>query len=369
MCGISGVVNKLGLLEPQHCEAVIDRMNEHLKHRGPDRLGAWHSPEDKVSLGHTRLSIMDLSDVASQPMQDVTGQYVLSYNGELYNYSSIREYLEKNHGVVFKTTGDTEVFLYGLIHIGVEKFLSMADGMFAAAYLDTATKKLILIRDRAGEKPLYFFDDPSIFAFSSELKPLIEIKDSPSIDSASLYFYLLLRYVPAPYSLIKGIYKLEAGQYLSFCLESHQKEVISYFSWDPDPDLLDASRLSAEKAADVVEALLSESIQSVMSSDVPIGFFLSGGIDSSICAALARKKTQDNINSYTIQFENDPNSEHEISETTAKLLGLRHKKRLISVSEIKERSEVMIQAMDEPNGDRSCVPTFLLSEFAKSDVI
>ena len=228
--------------------------------------------------------------------------------------------------------------------------------MFAAAYLDTATKKLILIRI-GQRKPLYFFDDPSIFAFSSELKPLIEIKDSPSIDSA-LYFYLLLRYVPAPYSLIKGIYKLEAGQYLSFCLESHQKEVISYFSWDPDPDLLDASRLSAEKAADVVEALLSESIQAVMSSDVPIGFFLSGGIDSSICAALARKKTQDNINSYTIQFENDPNSEHEISETTAKLLGLRHKKRLISVSEIKERSEVMIQAMDEPNGDRSAFPHF-----------
>jgi asparagine synthase (glutamine-hydrolysing) len=368
MCGISGLINKKGLLTAEQSLRIISRMNEHLEHRGPDGHGVWNSKDEQVAFGHTRLSIMDLSNSAAQPMRDKTGRYALTYNGELYNHLEIRNHLEKKYGVNFQSSGDTEVFLQGLICLGVEKFLSIAVGMFAAAFYDMVKNEVFLMRDRAGEKPLYYFNENEIFAFSSELKPLIELKADPALDESAFYLYFLLRYVPAPFSLIRDIHKLEPGHFARFCLMTKNFETQAYFSWDPDPDTYEPSPNSFQKVMDEVENELINSIKRCLISDVPVGFFLSGGIDSSLCAALARKHFDSDINSYTVQFENDPESEHNVSEHTAKLIGLNHHKRFISLDELKERSGSIIKAMDEPNGDRSCIPTFLLAEYARSDV-
>lgn len=368
MCGISGLINKNGLLSIDQSCKTIERINQHLEHRGPDGNGVWVSPNNKVTLGHTRLSILDLSTSAAQPMVDHSNRYALTYNGELYNYIEIRNYLQKHFNAKFKSTGDTEVFLQGLIFLGVEKFLSLADGMFAAAFFDNHKNELVLMRDRAGEKPLYFFNESEVFAFSSELKPLIELKKDPVIDESALYLYFLLRYVPAPLSLVNNIFKLEAGHFASFNLNTDTFETSAYFSWEQDPDQFLPNTNEFNNVLNTVEDQLINSLRNCLISDVPVGFFLSGGIDSSLCAALAKKHFDTNINSYTVQFENDPDSEHEVSEKTAKLLGINHHKRFITIDELKHRSESIIQAMDEPNGDRSCIPTFLLAEFARNDV-
>ena len=368
MCGISGLVNKKGLLTIEQSLKIIRRMNEHLEHRGPDGHGIWNSNDGQVAFGHTRLSIMDLSESAAQPMRDTTGRYALTYNGELYNHLEIRSHLEKKYGVRFQSSGDTEVFFQGLICLGVEKFLSIAVGMFAAVFCDTVENEMFLMRDRVGEKPLYYFNENEIFAFSSELKPLIEIKASPALDESAFYLYFLLRYVPAPFSIIRDIHKLEPGNFARFCLKTNNFETQAYFSWDPDSDTYEESSGAFNKVTDEVENELIHSIKRCLISDVPVGFFLSGGIDSSLCAALARKHFNASINSYTVQFENDPESEHNVSEQTAKLIGLNHHKRFITLNELNERSGSIIKAMDEPNGDRSCIPTFLLSEYARRDV-
>lgn len=368
MCGISGLINKKRLLTPAQSFAIISRMNEHLEHRGPDGHGIWTSKDGQVVFGHTRLSIMDLSNSAAQPMCDKTGRYALTYNGELYNHLEIRRFLEKKFRIHFLSSGDTEVFLQGLICLGVEKFLSIAEGMFSAAFYDMDKNEVFLLRDRAGEKPLYYFNENETFAFSSELKSLIELKADPALDQSAFYLYFLLRYVPAPFSLIRDIHKLEPGHFARLCLNTKNFEIQTYFSWDPHPDPYEPSPTSFQKVADEVEHELVNSIKRCLISDVPVGFFLSGGIDSSLCAALARKHFNSDINSYTVQFENDPESEHGVSENTAKLIGLNHHKRFISLEELKERSGSVIKAMDEPNGDRSCIPTFLLAEYARSDV-
>jgi asparagine synthase (glutamine-hydrolysing) len=368
MCGISGLVNKKQLLTAPECTKLINRANIHLEHRGPDGKGVWLSADAKVALGHTRLSILDLSNSADQPMQDVTQRYTLTYNGELYNYIELREFLKNNFKIKFNSTGDTEVFLQGLICLGVEKFLSLADGMFAASFYDKEKNELYLMRDRAGEKPLYYFNEEELFAFASELKPLIELKNNPAIDESSLYLYLLLRYVPAPHSIIKDIFKLEAGHFARYDLNTHTFSSYPYFSWEQDPDQFQPSIENFNKTIVTIEEQLIESLRHRLLSDVPVGFFLSGGIDSSLCAALAKQHFGTEINSYTVQFENDPDSEHEVSEKTSKLLGLNHHNRFITISELQDRSKSIIQAMDEPNGDRSCIPTFLLAEFARRDV-
>ena len=368
MCGISGLIDKNNSLSSDQKMTILSRINTHLEHRGPDGNGIWSPKDGQVAFGHTRLSVLDLTSSASQPMIDPSGQYALTYNGELYNYREIRAHLETQYGVRFQSQGDTEVFFRGLICLGTEKFLSMADGMFAAAFYDYRTNEVFLMRDRAGEKPLFYFNENELFAFSSELKPLIEIKSNPSIDETALYFYFLLRYVPAPFSLIDGIHKLEPGHFMRFCLKNKTIETQAYFSWDSDPDTYEPTATSFQKIMDEVENELVKSLGRCLISDVPVGFFLSGGIDSSLCAALARKHFGANIKSYTVQFENDPESEHQVSEHTARLIGLNHNKRFIKLQELSQRSGAIIKAMDEPNGDRSCIPTFLLSEFARSDV-
>lgn len=368
MCGIAGYVNFSPSANHAHLESVLHQFNRMLAHRGPDATGIWLNDRKTVGFSHARLSILDLSTHAAQPMVDSTGRFVVAFNGEIYNFQEIKRLLEKEFSVNFISNSDTEVVLYGLIHLGIDRFLRLAEGMFAIAFYNSVTQKLCLIRDRVGEKPLYYYNTKDKFVFSSELKPIIGHVDNLALNIDSIYLYFLLRYVPAPFTIFTGVFKLNQGEYLVLDIETKTVEIENYYSWEPAQNEIFPTNENFEKVVDYVSREIKESIKRTMVSDVPVGFFLSGGIDSSICVAAARQMSNDNINTYSIQFEGDPASEHEVAERTAKLLGVKHKTYKLSLNDLKESSGRIIASMDEPNADRSCIPTYFLSKYSSADV-
>jgi asparagine synthase (glutamine-hydrolysing) len=224
------------------------------------------------------------------------------------------------------------------------------------------------VRDRAGEKPLCYHQAEDGIYFASELRPLIKgPNDHPQIDLDALYLYLLLRYVPAPFALYKGYSKVRPGHYLKIEPGKLPREY-AFFSWDPHASEIQAHPKNFTQAVRITEQLLVKALDQRLMSDVPLGFFLSGGVDSTLAAALVRKHFGRPIHTYTIGFEGDSESEHPVSEQTAKLIGATHKTRIFKQKELGDISRQVIRSMDEPNGDRSCVPTYLLCGHAKSEV-
>jgi len=372
MCGIAGWMQsqRSGLEDRlrSQAEGAVSRVLDRQHHRGPDARGFWKSSDQRAILGHNRLAIVELTEAGAQPMVDSDSDWAISYNGELYNYKELREALRVNHGIQFKGMSDTEVFLYGVKTWGIDEFLRQADGMFAAALYSVKSGRLFLVRDRAGEKPLYYCESEAGFYFASELRPLARaLEKELFIDKAALSLYLMLRYVPAPLAIYEGFKKLRPGHYLVVDRDTGPKEY-AYFSWDPHASEIPEHQTTFNQVVEVTEKILTQSLEARLMSDVPLGFFLSGGVDSTLTAALVRKHFGIEINTYTIGFEGDPKSEHPVSEKTAKLIGARHKTRIFKASEIGEVSKEVIRSMDEPNGDRSCVPTYLLSKFARSEV-
>lgn len=372
MCGIAGWFDfQRPGLEDRLCtqaERAVSRVLDQQHHRGPDARGLWKSPDRRAILGHNRLAIVELTEAGAQPMVDCDSDWAISYNGELYNYKKLREALSVHHGIRFKGTSDTEVFLYGVKTWGVDEFLRQADGMFAAALYSVKSGRMFLVRDRAGEKPLYYCESETGLYFASELRPLARAMERELVvDKAALSLYLMLRYVPAPLSIYEGFKKLRPGHYLVFDRETGPREY-AYFSWDPHASEIPEHQTTFNQVVEVTEKILTQSLESRLMSDVPLGFFLSGGVDSTLTAALVRKHFGIEISTYTIGFEGDPKSEHPISEKTAKLIGAKHKTRIFKANEISGISREVIHSMDEPNGDRSCVPTYLLSKFARSEV-
>ncbi len=372
MCGVAGWMQsrKLGLDDRLRSEAegVVSRVLDWQHHRGPDARGLWKSPDKTTILGHNRLAIVELTEAGAQPMVDSDSDWAISYNGELYNHKELREALRSKHGIRFKGASDTEVFLYGIKTWGIDEFLRQADGMFAAALYSVKSSRLFLVRDRAGEKPLYYCESEAGFYFASELRPLASaLERELVIDKAALSLYLMLRYVPAPLAIYKGFKKVRPGHYLVVDRETEPKEY-AYFSWDPHASEIPEHQTTFNQVVEVTEKILTHSLEARLMSDVPLGFFLSGGVDSTLTAALVRKHFGIEIKTYTIGFESDPKSEHPVSEKTAKLIGAKHKTRIFKASEIGEISKEVIQSMDEPIGDRSCVPTWLLCKYARSEV-
>jgi asparagine synthase (glutamine-hydrolysing) len=280
----------------------------------------------------------------------------------------LRSTIEKKFGVRFKGNSDTEVFLYGFLHYGVDEFLRLADGMFSAALYDSRKEEVYLLRDRAGEKPLFYHQDANGLYFSSELKSLA--KNIPTQQNASLpglQLYLLLRYVPAPHTILENIYKLQPGHYLRYSNKSNVVQ-IPYYSWDPHPSEVPPTQSNYIEVVKATETFLVKSLEKRLMSDVPLGFFLSGGVDSTLCAALIRKYFGKEINSYTIGFEGDSSSEHNVAEKTASIIGAKHSTKILELNELYAQSSEFIKGLDEPLGDRSCVPTYLLCKHARSEV-
>jgi asparagine synthase (glutamine-hydrolysing) len=365
LCGIAGYLDRKQTADGEQIRAAVKRMTDGLAHRGPDAAGLWASADKYCYLGHRRLSIIDLTAEANQPMHDASERYVISFNGEIYNYKELRAGLEAR-GIQFRTQSDTEVLLRAFIADGISVF-EQADGMFAVAIYDALTKTLTLARDRAGEKPLYYIDAPGFFAFASELRPLLTVPDfSPSLSDDGLALYMALRYVPPPRTLIKDIHKLQAGSILEIKADgtrTHRR----YFNFDVD-DQAAAKPLDLDAYAEEVQSALEASLRARLNSDVPVGAFLSRGVDSSLICALLAKRLNRSVKTYTVGFADDPENEGPAARSIAQILGLEHAEYNFGTNDFDNICSQIGALLDEPNGDRSCVPTYLLSQFTREHV-
>lgn len=367
MCGIAGFCNFAG-----NSKENIERMKNKMFHRGPDAGGTYFSDEKDVVLGHRRLSIVDLSENGSQPMSSHSGRFVIVFNGEIYNYKEIAEKLLREHKVTcFKGTSDTEVLLEAFEHYGVKKAISLCKGMFAIALYDQAEKDLYLLRDRVGEKPLYYGRVRNSFVFASELGCISSLDgfENP-INRKVLDLYFQYGYIPAPYSIYEDIYKLEPGTILKIKSPFNKWEMETYWSMKEAAKKGQSNlfRGTRQEAADELERLLKNSISQQMIADVPVGAFLSAGIDSSTIVALMQSVHQGKVKSFTIGMEEKSYDEALYAREIAKHLGTEHTELYIS----KEDALLVIPRLGdmfgEPFADSSQIPTFLVSKMTREHV-
>ena len=365
MCGLVGFLNFDRRFEAPQAQQIVRNMAEVMNYRGPDMDGYWASGDNLCHLGHKRLSIIDLSEGGRQPMLDETGRYVIVFNGEIYNFHDLRDKLAES-GVVFRSKSDTEVLLKGYIKYGAALFPQL-DGMFALAIYDTQQKTMVLARDRAGEKPLYYRSEPGLFLFGSELHTLTKVPGLDwSMSAGAIALYMLYRYVPAPQSILEGVRKLKPGCMLTIDAKGKTFER-RYYTFEVDPDA-EASQEGFLQTCDRVEAAMIESLRRRLISDVPLGMFLSSGIDSSLVCALAAKRLGIVPRTFTIGFEGDDGSEHNVARNIAQHLGTQHSEHVFGASDFDNVGRSIGALLDEPNGDRSCVPTYLLCKFAREQV-
>lgn len=351
MCGIAGFAGTGD-------EATLGAMAARLKHRGPDASGTWISEKGRAGLAHTRLSIIDLSLAAKQPMESADGRYHIAFNGEIYNFAELRKELAS---YPFKTHSDTEVILAAYAAWGAEGFERLR-GMFAFAIYDSRAQELILARDRLGKKPLYWSKTASGFIFGSELKALRAHPGCPrEIDLRSAAHYFAREYVPTPRSIYKDIRKLEPASYLR--LKEGVVTIKPY--WNPSAP---AESMSEAEALARLDALLTEATRERMVSDVPLGVFLSGGIDSSTVAYFASKASAQKIKTFSIGFSEKSFDESAQARLVAKRLGTEHYEKVLDGTEALALVGRLPQVLDEPMADASILPTLLLSQFTREHV-
>jgi asparagine synthase (glutamine-hydrolysing) len=350
MCGIVGIAGG--------SDEQIKAMVAALEHRGPDGSGLCNIAPD-VALGHTRLAIIDTSAAGQQPM--MFRKWVITYNGEIYNYRELRAHLETK-GHAFTTQTDTEVLLHAWAEYGAA-CLPMLDGMFAFAIYDTENRELTLVRDRAGEKPLYWLHRDDLFAFASELRALSHLSER-QVSQESLALYALYRYVAAPRSIWGDVQKLLAG-HLMVVKADRSHQIRRWYSWEVEP-AVEASVEGFKGVCAAVEAALVGSVRRRLISDVPLGMFLSGGIDSGLTAAIAARLGA-SPKTFSIGFEGK-DSEHEQARAVANHIGAEHHEHVFGAADFERVGRSIGDRMDEPNGDRSCLPAYLLSGFVKQHV-
>jgi len=372
MCGISGFViqNRNLSYDPN---AVIKKMNQAIFHRGPDANGFWKDRDGKVFLGHDRLSILDLSSSGSQPMISKTTRYSIVFNGEIYNHIRLRKLVNINNNS-WNGTSDTETLLACIESWGLNKTLQNIKGMFAFALYDNKNKILSLARDRMGEKPLYYGCFKDTLIFSSELKA---IKAHPNfeneIDRNSLSLYFKYNYLPAPFSIYKGVKKLMPGSYIDFDLKENLSKSMSKnhnFYWSLQNKRNDVSKFDGnyDDAKIKLEELLLQSVSDQMISDVPIGAFLSGGIDSSLIVSMMQKISTNPINTFSIGFKEKRYNEAVYSKEIAKYLNTNHTELYLSPADIMDEVDNLANIYDEPFSDSSQLPTYLLCKMTSKSV-
>lgn len=358
MCGIIGAyINKSNDLDVEKFNIIRDK----LSYRGPDSGGTFN--HNNIFLGHRRLSIIDL-DTGNQPMFDTKGETSIVFNGEIYNFLTIKEEL-KSLGVVFKTNSDTEVILEGYIAWGLEDCLKRLEGMYAFSIWDNKKNKLFVVRDKFGEKPLYYSKDDNGFYFASELKAVIPFLDKVKISKKALNLFFTLTYIPEPFSIYDNIFKLEAGFYIE--ISENEIKKIQYF------DLLGkinktSSVLDYNKTKDKLREMLFDSVESRMVSDVPLGAFLSGGVDSSIISAIMSKISSNPINTFSIGFREKEYDESERAELVAKHIKSNHHLYYVDHNDLLEVVDKTLTYFDEPFGDSSAIPSMLVSKKAGEKV-
>ena len=369
MCGIAGFVNHKRRFAPDEIGAIAARMAGRLAHRGPDDRGVWADAEAGVGLGHTRLAIIDLSAAGAQPMVSRCGRFVLSYNGEVFNAPELRAALEEK-GRVFRGHSDTEVMVEGFAVWGVRETVERLIGMFAFAAFDRSTRTLTLGRDRLGIKPLYWGRIDGSLVFASELKALAAFPEwKGEIDREALAAYLRYGYVPTPMSIYRDVHKLAPGTLLA-CGADGEAGTTTYWSLEEvarrgQANLLDVSDSEAEAE---VETLLADAVRRRMVADVPLGMFLSGGIDSSTIAALMQANSARPVRTFSIGFREKGYDEAADAKRVAAHLGTEHTELYVAAAEARAVIPKLPQIYDEPFADPSEIPTYLVSEMTRNHV-
>ena len=376
MCGISGFYSR----SSSTFDNVVVKMNLAISHRGPDSNGTWSDKDSGIVLGHQRLSIIDLSLAGHQPMRSSSDRFILTYNGEVYNHLEIRKQIEnENSNIKWRGNSDTETLIEAIDLWGVEIALQKIDGMFAFAVWDQKTRSLTLARDRIGEKPLYYGwqgkGENKVFLFGSELKALkVHPEFNREISRDAIALQLRHLCIPAPYSIYKDIYKLLPGHYLQLSENDLKKNLLpnskSYWSLTEKAIYGNNNRLNLEEK-DIqkeLEKFLLTSVKKQMISDVPIGVFLSGGIDSSTVAALMQSQSDNPIKTFTIGFDENDYNEAIYAKQIANHLGTDHTELYVSSKKALDVIPNLPTIYDEPFSDSSQIPTYLVSQLARQNV-
>ena len=376
MCGFSGLLRTQNDSDRFILSSLLGEMAKSLTHRGPDDSGLWFDERDGIGFAHQRLSIVDISPAGHQPMESVSGRYVLVFNGEIYNHLSLKN--ELNNGLIsreWRGHSDTEILLAGFEEFGVEETLKKSNGMFALALWDKKERLLTLARDRIGEKPLYYGwqgnANERVFLFGSELKAL---KTHPvfvsEIDRGALCLLLRHNYIPAPYSIYHGISKLEPGCFLTVSLRYQVPKIEKY--WDISKVAVASVQNpflgSPIDAVDKLETLTKDAINKQMLADVPFGAFLSGGIDSSTVVALMQEQTTQAVKTFAIGFSDQQYNEANYAKAVANHLGTDHTEIYVTADEAMEVIPLLPTIYCEPFADHSQIPNFLVSKFARQNV-
>ncbi len=369
MCGLAGFVDHRGGHAPDMLRRLAWAMGSALQHRGPDGAGVWIDPDVQLVLAHRRLAILDRSPAGHQPMVSSCGCRVLTYNGEIYNYLALRRELMAK-GRRLRGRSDTEVLVEACAEWGVEEALRRIEGMFAFALWDRRSRSLTLARDRIGIKPLYWAQFGHLLLFASELAALrVHPGWQPEIDPASLAAFTRWGHVPAPFSIYRSVFKLLPGQYLR--LEANGELHLETY-WDPARYFVatqeNGLRVGEEEAAQELRSLLAEAVGRRMVADVPVGAFLSGGLDSSLVVALMRRRSSIPVRTFSVGFTERRYDESAEARATARYLGTVHAEIIISPAEVRQLAERSAEVSDEPLAVRSQVPALAVAELARREV-
>ncbi|HKR05128.1 MAG TPA: asparagine synthase (glutamine-hydrolyzing) [Bacteroidia bacterium] len=362
MCGIAGFYSR----EKIFSEEDLRTMTRALSHRGPNAVGYFS--DDVTSLGHRRLSIIDLSERANQPMTSHNDRFVIIYNGEIYNFTEIGAKLKtgslQNESAQLRTSSDTEVILEAFVKYGVD-FVTQLNGMFALAIYDKTLQELYLFRDRVGIKPLFYYWDGKNFAFASELKALQKVHAIPKVvNEKAVGDFLHYGYIPTPYTIYNNIYKMNSGSWMKISADG----IDLHKYWDVRNKISNNIVTNREQAMVKLSDLMISSVQYQLKSDVPFGVFLSGGIDSSLVTAQAVMLSSVKVNTFSIGFEENSHNESEYAKAIAKYLGTDHHEFIVSYKDALNLIEDMFDCYDEPFADSSAIPTLLVSKLAKQYV-
>jgi asparagine synthase (glutamine-hydrolysing) len=371
MCGITGFWTPGGL-NLEDARGTVTAMADALRHRGPDDEGTWIDPEAGIALGFRRLAILDLTPTGRQPMESATGRFVIVFNGEIYNHQALRRELA-NLGHSFRGRSDTEVLVAALEAWGMRRTLEHCNGMFAFALWDKAERTLHLARDRAGEKPLYYGWMGQTLLFGSELKALrAHPTFQPQIDRNALALYLRRGYVPSPYSIYVGVNKLPAGTWLTLRPDCMRTDTAPTAYWSlqavAEQGVAEPVRDDPAEVVETLHDLLSDAVKLRMEADVPLGAFLSGGIDSSTIVALMQTHSVRPVRTFTIGFQDTQHDEAHHAAAVARHLGTEHTELYLTPADALAVIPRLPVLYDEPFADTSQIPTFLVSELTRRHV-
>lgn len=368
MCGITGFFDLKRTNGAHTMQQVAIRMGDSLRHRGPDAGGVWADAEQGIALAHRRLAIIDLSPAGAQPMHSADGRFVISYNGEIYNFPALVKALRASGHEIPAGAGDTAVLLAAISVWGVLATLEQINGIYAFALWDRQQRTLTLARDRIGVKPLYWAEANGKYLFGSELRALLEHSDCPRrIDRQSLAHYFRAGHVPAPRSIFKDIHKLPPAHYLTLAADAAPR-LACYWDLTALANAPKTAPASFAEAAEVMHGLLRDAVQGQMLADVPLGALLSGGIDSSVVTALMQSQSDRPVKTFSVGFGHQDFDEAPQARAIARHLGTAHTEIYVTEADTRAVIPQLPQIYDEPFADSSQIPTYLISRIARQQV-